>query len=115
MRIHHLAMRTRDLPRLEAFYGGLLGLEIIRKDEGRVWLKAGDAILMLETAGPDEPEIPANCMEFVAFAIEANETSRWRNAIQQSGCSMQGETPFTLYFRDPDGRRIGLSHYRVLD
>lgn len=110
-------MRTRDLARLEAFYVGLLGFRVIRRTSDRVWLEAGDAILMLEPAEPGEPEIPVNCMEFIAFAIEANETSRWRNAIEQSGCSINSkeETQSTLYFRDPDGRRIGLSHYRVLD
>lgn len=126
MRIHHLAMRTRDVPRLEAFYAGVLGLKVLQKREGSVWLEAGEAILMLESADPGEPEIPANCKEFIAFRVDApsggergenepNETSRWRNAIEQSGCTIEAETQFTLYFRDPDGRRIGLSHYRVLD
>lgn len=111
MRIHHLAMRTKDLPRLEAFYAGVLELEPIRRSEGRVWLRIGDAILMLETAQEGEPEIPANCKEFIAFAIPANERQRWRNNIVASGCSIEAETPHTLYFRDPDGRRVGLSHY----
>jgi catechol 2,3-dioxygenase-like lactoylglutathione lyase family enzyme len=113
MRIHHLAMRTKDLARLEAFYSGLLGLEVIRgtSSDGRVWLRAGDAILMLELAEPGEPEIPANCKEFVAFAISANERQHWRNAIEQSGWVIEVETPHTLYFRDPDGRRVGLSSY----
>ncbi len=106
-------MRTRDLARLEAFYAGLLGLEPIRRAVGRVWLRAGDAILMLETADSSEPEIPANCKEFLAFAISANERPRWRNAIEQSGWQIEAETPHTLYFRDPDGRRVGLSSYAL--
>ena len=106
-------MRTRDLARLEAFYSGLLGLPVLRRADGRVWLDAESTIVMLELAEPSEPEIPANCKEFVAFAISANERQRWRNAIEQSGWVIEAETPHTLYFRDPDGRRVGLSSYAL--
>lgn len=106
-------MRTRDLPRLEAFYAKVLGLQPIHRAEGRVWLRAGDAVLMLEAAEPGEPEIPANCKEFIAFAISANERPSRRNAIEQSGWVIEAETPHTLYLRDPDGRRVGLSSYAV--
>jgi catechol-2,3-dioxygenase len=115
MEIHHLAFRTKDLPRLEAFYSGLLGLPVTSRADGRVWLKAGDTIVMLEMAEPGEPDIPANCMEFVAFTIQANKRADWRNAITQSGCRIEAETPHTLYFRDPDGRRVGLSSYGMVD
>ena len=31
--------------------------------------------------------------------------------LASSGIAIEARTEFTLYFRDPDGRRIGLSHY----
>lgn len=113
MRIHHLAMRTRDLDRLEAFYAGTLGMEILSRGNGSVWLRAGDAILMLERAESGEAEIPANCKEFLAFSIGANEKEARRNALVDAGVPIEAETAHTLYFRDPDGRRVGLSHYVV--
>ena len=48
MRIHHLALRTRELDRLERFYTGVLKLPVVRRDAGRgsVWLDAGGTIGM---------------------------------------------------------------------
>jgi catechol 2,3-dioxygenase-like lactoylglutathione lyase family enzyme len=112
MRVHHLAFRTRDLARLERFYSEVLGLTVTRRDEERsVWLRSGVTALMLERAEDDEPEVPAGTRELVAFAIEEANKERWRRLLQSHGVVIEGETAFTLYFRDPDGRRVALSHY----
>jgi catechol 2,3-dioxygenase-like lactoylglutathione lyase family enzyme len=112
MRVHHLAFRTRDLARLERFYTDLLGLHVARRDEQRsVWLKAGGTILMLEQAGEDEACVGAGTKELVAFAIEQSDAERWRRALAAAGVVIEDETGFTFYFRDPDGRRVALSHY----
>jgi len=56
MSLHHVALRTRDLPSLEHFYAQVIGLPMTRRDGARsVWLDAGGTILMLEAAGADEP------------------------------------------------------------
>jgi catechol 2,3-dioxygenase-like lactoylglutathione lyase family enzyme len=73
MRIHHLALRTRDLPRLERFYVDALGFEVTRRQDQSVWLDAGGAIVMLERAGDEEPAVPGDTKELVAFAIDASE------------------------------------------
>jgi catechol 2,3-dioxygenase-like lactoylglutathione lyase family enzyme len=106
VRIHHVALRTRDLPRLEQFYAAVLGLREVRRDDARgsVWLDAGGTILMLERAGADEPEVPAGTRDLVAFAVDDKETWRARVAVE-------AETEHTLYFRDPDGRRVAVSSY----
>lgn len=112
MRVHHLAFRTRDLATLERFYTDALGLSVTRRDgERSVWLRTGGAILMIERADDAEPSIAPGAMDLVAFAIEANDVDRWRRVLAANGIAVEGETAFTLYFRDPDGRRIGLSHY----
>lgn len=108
MRIHHVALRTTDVARLERFYVGVLGLSPARRDDARgsVWLDAGGAVIMLEPAGPGEPAVPRGTMDLVAFAVDDKETWRARVAVE-------AETAHTLYFRDPDGRRVALSDYRL--
>jgi catechol 2,3-dioxygenase-like lactoylglutathione lyase family enzyme len=99
-------LRSRDLAQLEHFYATVLGLRVIRRDEARgsVWLDAGGTMLMLERAGPDEPSVPTGTKDLVAFAVEDKET--WRGLV-----AVEAETEHTLYFRDPDGRRVAVSSY----
>lgn len=102
-------MRTLDLPRLESFYAGLLGLRIVRRDEtrGSVWLDAGGTVLMLERAEAGEPRVPPESKELLAFALDdPGARDAWRSRV-----SVEAETEHTLYFRDPDGRRVALSTY----
>src|SRR5262249_46501272 len=109
MRIHHLALRTHDLSRLVAFYVDLLGFGVARRQEDRsVWLDAGDAILMLERADEGET-ITTPTMELVAFAIRPEEHAIYTERLERAGVAIEGATASTVYFRDPDGRRIGLS------
>ncbi len=102
-------MRTNDLARLEGFYAGPLGLLLLRRDgaRGSVWLDAGGAILMLEQADAAEPHIAQGTKELVAFAVDDKEA--WRRRLETAGVVIEDETPFTLYFRDPDGRRVAVS------
>jgi glyoxylase I family protein len=112
MRIHHVALRTRDLGRLEAFYAGLLGLAPWpARPEGAVWLDAGGTILMIERASASEPGIEHGTRELFAFAVAPSDRARLEARLAASGVAIEDTTPFTLYFRDPDGRRVGLSHY----
>jgi glyoxylase I family protein len=109
--IHHIAMRTRGLARLERFYVDVLGLPVVRRDiaRGSVWLGAGHALLMLERSQSDEPRVPRRSAELVAFAVE--NTEPWRARLAKAGVEIEAETRYTLYFRDPDGRRIGVSAF----
>jgi catechol 2,3-dioxygenase-like lactoylglutathione lyase family enzyme len=110
MRIHHLALRTPDLSRLERFYVDTLGFLVTRRQDGRsVWLDAGGAILMLEEREGGEPAIPDGAKELIAFAIGADEHAHYEGRLARAGVAIEDRTPSTLYFRDPDGRRVGLS------
>jgi len=112
MRVHHVALRTDDLARLERFYVDVLGFRVTqRSDERSVWLDAGEAIVMLERADAGEPKIPEGSREFLAFAIMADEKLFFTDRLKAGGVSVEHATEFTIYFRDPDGRRIGLSHF----
>lgn len=112
MRVHHLAFRTGDLPRLEAFYVGALGFAVIRRTEGRsVWLDAGGAIVMLEMREAGEAPYPAGSKELLAFTVEPDSRTRCVDRLTKAGVPVEASTEFTLYVRDPEGRRIGLSSY----
>jgi hypothetical protein len=61
---------------------------------------------MLEVRARGEPDVPAGTMEMLAFAIAPAERAAYAQRLP-----VEHETRFTLYIRDPDGRRVGLSHY----
>jgi catechol 2,3-dioxygenase-like lactoylglutathione lyase family enzyme len=111
LRIHHVALRTRSPGAVEVFYVSVLGLRVLRRDDARgsVWLDASGVVVMIERAGDDEPSIPENTRELVAFAVD--DLPSWRRRLAEAAVAIEGETLHTLYFRDPDGRRVGLSTY----
>ena len=115
MKIHHLALRTRDLPRLLAFYGDLLGLPRAARpgpaSAASAWLAAGEALIMLELADESEPAVTAGSRELVAFGIEPGDRAAFEAKLADHGVPVEACTTFTLYFRDPDGRRVAVSHY----
>jgi catechol 2,3-dioxygenase-like lactoylglutathione lyase family enzyme len=109
--VHHLAFRTDDVERLAAFYTSVLGLAVRRRGDGRIWLAAGETILMLERREPSEPAVPAGSMELVAFAKAPAELPPFERHLAAVGVAIEARTAFTLYFRDPDGRRMAVSCY----
>lgn len=115
MRIHHLALRTRDVAGLARFYEDVLGLEVVKRSPaagGSVWLDAGGAIVMVEEATATEPAINRATMELTsAFTIAASERAAVEDRLTKAGVAVEARTAYTLYFRDPDGRRLGVSAY----
>ena len=110
--VHHLALRTADVERLAAFYTEVLGLEPVRTELPRaVWLAlAGGAMLMIEARDPGEPGVPAGSLELFAFRVSPERKLEVRATARARAC-YDGETEFTVYLRDPDGRRLGVSTY----
>jgi glyoxylase I family protein len=104
-------MRTRDVAKLETFYARALGFEVLRRDaaRGSVWLEAGGAVVMIERAAEGEPAVDAGSMDLVAFAVDDKEA--WRARLEAAGVRIEDQTEYTLYFRDPDGRRVGVSAF----
>jgi len=110
--LHHLAFRVADLDVMHAFYARWFGFEIVRDLRPRaLWLGLGaGAVLMLEVRATDEPAIDARSQELVAFAIEAEARLALRAQLVASHL-LEAETAHTLYFRDPEGRRVAVSSY----
>jgi catechol-2,3-dioxygenase len=111
-RLHHLALRTRDISTLVDFYREWFHVEVTREALPRsVWLALEHgAVLMIEAAEADEPNPPAGSFELVAFGVSVEQREALRARLVAAG-RLEAETAHTLYFRDPDGRRVGVSSY----
>jgi catechol 2,3-dioxygenase-like lactoylglutathione lyase family enzyme len=129
--LHHLAIQCADLAACERFYVDLLGLPVVRRwpaKEGgdrSVWLGLeGGAFLALERLPTPPPGAPApppagpeawgsstTGLHLLALRIGAGERASWRARLAAAGVAVVHETGWTLYLRDPEGNRIGLSHH----
>jgi catechol 2,3-dioxygenase-like lactoylglutathione lyase family enzyme len=97
------------------FYREWLGLGVVRDLLPRaVWLKGGDggAVLMVERAGAGEAMPPVGTLDFLAVAVSDAERRELRERLVAAGM-LEDETEHTLYFRDPDGRRVGASSHAL--
>jgi glyoxylase I family protein len=110
--VHHLALRVHDLERMAAFYEAWFGLTVVRDLRPRaLWLGLGrGAVLMLELRAASEPAIDVQSLELVAFAIDAAQRPALRARLL-SQQMLEAETEHTLYFRDPEGRRVAASSF----
>lgn len=112
VRVHHIALRCNDITLAEAFWTSLFGLAPVRRDGNRaVWLALGDAVLMLERAEPGEARPPDGAMDFIALAVTAPQRGDFLARCAASGVGVEHQTAHTVYVRDPDGRRVGVSSY----
>lgn len=110
MELHHVAFRTPDVTRLVAFYRDVLGLTAVRERPGvSVWLAAGAAVIMCERMSPEEPRIDGGSLELVAFRVDEARRAEVEAALAAASVPIEARTAHTSYFRDPDGRRVGVS------
>ena len=127
--IHHTAIKVLDLEAAERFYVGLLGLRLVRRwprdaaaggGDRSLWVDCGDgSFVALEraTAGAaadadaraSASDAPGHHM--IAFRIARDERPAWEARLAEAGVEVTHRTAFTLYFRDPEGNRLGLSHH----
>lgn len=110
--LHHLALRVSDLDTLCEFYQRRFGLECVRDQRPRsVWLSLGEhSVLMLEARGADEPTPDSRSLELIAFSVPVDQRESLRGQLVAEGL-LEAETEHTLYFRDPEGRRVAVSSY----
>jgi catechol 2,3-dioxygenase-like lactoylglutathione lyase family enzyme len=121
LRVHHIALKVVDLAAAEAFYVGVLGLPVLRRwpaadgaGERSLWLDLGaESFLALERAGQGDGSTDEEAPGFhlVSLHIDARERAAWIAKLAQAGHPIYRETPHTIYVRDAEGNRIGLSHW----
>jgi glyoxylase I family protein len=119
--VHHIAVKVADLARAEVFYVEVLGLPVLQRwpssdgnGDRSLWLDVGEgAFLALERAddaGAEKSE-DAPGIHLVALRIPRSERAAWIAKLAQAGYPVYQQTDYTLYVRDPEGNRIGLSHW----
>ncbi|MDO8519753.1 MAG: VOC family protein [Deltaproteobacteria bacterium] len=115
MHPHHLALKVGNLQKMGNFYGRFLGLSMQDRkydEKGRlrsIWLKAGNLILMLEK-GKGSLRSGRGWYLF-ALSIQARKKEFWRKKLRLKKVKIEHESAHSLYFRDPEGNRLALSHY----
>ena len=124
--LHHLAIQVRDLPLVERFYRDVLELGVLRRwpardgqaGERSVWLDTGDgSFLAIEvvadglTAAQDRDRATRPGLHLVALRIERAARAGWERRFAAAGVPVEARTAFTIYVRDPEGNRVGLSHW----
>lgn len=117
MLIHHIALRTDHVEVVAKFYQQNFGLHEHQRfltDQQTlrsIWLLSGSVIVMVEQRAPDEPRVDPRSLEFVAFALTPDEFALWLARPEHP--AIEDRTANTLYFRDPDGRRVGVSKFQT--
>jgi catechol 2,3-dioxygenase-like lactoylglutathione lyase family enzyme len=121
---HHVAIQCADLARCEAFYRDVLGLPVVRRwpreggGDRSVWLGVGEGeagFLALERAEAMPAQRPwrdgAAGLHLLALRIAPEERRAWEDRLEAAGVLVVHRTRWTIYFHDPEGNRIGLSHH----
>jgi catechol 2,3-dioxygenase-like lactoylglutathione lyase family enzyme len=119
--LHHVALRCSDLEKSVEFYRRALGLEVLRRwpgedgSERSVWLSTGVGFLALERAsGPGVAgafgDAPAG-WQVVALEIPSSDRAAWEKRLALAGVELVRRSPFSLFFQDPEGNRVALSHW----
>jgi catechol 2,3-dioxygenase-like lactoylglutathione lyase family enzyme len=124
------ALYVDDLKAAEEFYGGVLGLEVITRAEGRhVFFRCGSGVLLLFNAAatevPPAPEarlpVPphgARGPGHLCFAAKAQEIDRWKAHLEERGVAVEADFEWpnggrSIYFRDPSGNSLEFAEPRI--
>ena len=110
--LYEIAIRVRDLPRAEAFYRDVLGLEVGLRNEQRrmLFMRAGgqDGMIVLQE---DKNEWPT---QHFAFTVAEEDIERAASHLKELGVAIKGPVfhewmpAKSVYFADPDGHDLEL-------
>ncbi len=118
---HHVAIQVHDVEQVSNFYSDVLGLaEIARhtREDGTlrsVWVSASGDIdaaggfLAIEELRPGTRGDLGPSM--VALRIDRDQRSKVIAELQSKGVTIEKQSRWTVYLRDPEGNLVGLSHH----
>jgi len=123
--VHHAAIKVVDVEGVARFYANVLGLPEAARHPApgggprSVWLDAGGTRVMVELSGRSAaPGVtpPRSVFEhdppghhLLALRVAAGSGPAWTRWLVSLGVPVEARTRSTLYVRDPEGNRIGLS------
>lgn len=123
--LDHLVLRVTDLPAMLAFYCGVLGCTVERRQDeiGLVQLRAGSALLdlvpvdgKLGRMGGAPPRREAHNLDHFCFRLDPFDEAAIRRHLQAAGIEAgetssrygaEGEGP-SIYLQDPQGNTVEL-------
>ncbi len=118
---HHLAIQVRHVDACARFYRDVLGLtEQVRHFHAdgslrSIWLTWPDGevpmFIALEQKDASRPTEPHLGMSTLALRIRREDRARALEHLAKAGVTVEHQTRWTVYFRDPEGNRVALSHY----
>jgi catechol-2,3-dioxygenase len=104
-----LTLQARDLDSLAGFYADALGLDLISRDDDRIWLAIGDrGRLGLWTPGQKEFGDEGGAHVHFALAVEPGSLEQKAARLRKRGIDVEGPVEHpggdrSIYFRDPEG------------
>lgn len=124
------ALYTDDLAAAEAFYTGVLGLEVLGMVEGRhVFVRCGAGVVLVfdprATAVPPSrdarlpvPPHGAHGPGHLCFRASGDEIAAWKRHLEEAGVAVEADFTWpgggrSLYFRDPAGNSLEFAEQKI--
>ena len=107
-----LTLEVRDLEALEAFYADVFGMRVLKREDDRVWLAAGDrARLGLWLPGEKEFGDEGGRHVHFAFSAEPGSLDALAGRMQDRGLPVRGPVEHpggdrSVYLEDPEGNVV---------
>lgn len=116
-RIFETVLYVDDIAAAEAFYGDLLGMEIVLKSDLFLAFRMDASVLLVfdpaKSSGPDRtvPSHGAVGEGHIAFAATDAEIDQWKSHLETNGIEIEqivdwDEGGRSLYIRDPGGNSV---------
>lgn len=121
--LNHIAIKVNDLETCSAFYERLLNqkpFKINLAADGQVyshWFKLAMGLLMLEKTqlAPQNKRGFGNQeqagLHLLSFHITPEQRMWWQKKLDTLGIKIEKYSEYSLYFYDPEGNPLALSHY----
>jgi catechol-2,3-dioxygenase len=107
-----LTLETADLARMERFYRDVLGLEVLAREDDRIWLAVGErSRLGLWSPGSKEFGDRGGRHVHFAFTVAPGALEGLAQRLREDGAEVQGPVEHpgddrSIYFRDPAGNLV---------